>query len=1512
MSVVGKIKKIGRWTGVALATPIVLVCLLALLLYLPPFQQWAVNKASSYASEQTGMAISVGKVQLAFPLDLKVEDVLVMKDRLDSTRHRMMRDTVADVQSLVCNVRLLPLLKGEVYISRFLLQHVSLHTGNLIPEARVDGRIGQLLLWTDAIVPAREEATLRKVFLKDTRLSIALSDTVPPDTTPSTNRWKLQLGLFRAERCAITLALPDDSTSLLAHLGKADVEQVRVDLGEQNYQVGAVRLLESRLALDNRYIPFVKGFDPNHIALYDLQLHTGAACYGPKEGKLLLQQLAFKERCGLQLTHLKAAVTMDAQQTEITDLQLNTAFSTIKAQASMASDAFTPGGKGKVKGQLHARIDKKDILCLLGTAPMPLPQTTDLSLKAWAQHPTSIDSLIAQAELDVACSPMGGMTTGLGAKARVKAQGSRYEAALTVTDGKGNLRGNAILDSKRMAYSADLRATGLRLGKLLPKYGLGTLTARLQAQGVGTNLLSPATRLKAHTVIENLGYRQHRIDNVTASLVMGKGHVRLDLDSHNKLANGNVLFDGFANGKRVEGTFVCDLAQADIQAMGVLKDPFSVSVCSHLDMACDFKKSLILKGFISDVVIRDRETTYRPEDTTLDLIALTDTTHARIDCGDFHLTADASQSIRTISKQIAQLVDEAKLQLRDNYIDKSRLSACLPQLDIALNSGSKNVFARVLKRGGYAMKHIDMAWQASPMKGLNGYLQIDSAVVDSMRLDTLRLAMHSDSLRTTYTAQVRNSKNHPDYGFNALLQGGIKEHGTYCTASVYDRKDRLGIRIGLSANMEPEGVRVRIFGENPILGYKQFAVNDSNYVFLAQNHRVSADLKLRAADGMGVQIYSDDTNEDVLQDITLSLHQFDLEKVLSVIPYLPQMGGVMNGDFHVVKTNTDLSVSSAVEVKNMVYEHYPMGTIGSEFVYMPQADSAHYVDGMLYHNGNEVATIQGTYQSADEGYLDATLGMNQFPIEWANAFIPDHIVGLRGRGEGTLSVKGSLAQPKMNGELFLDSTYLYSDPYGVTMRFANDPVRIEDSKLHFENFEMYASNGSPLNLYGYLDFSRLNAMNLNLRMRAQNFKLIDAKENPRSEAYGKAFVNFYAMLNGPLESLRMRGRLDVLGNTDMTYVMRDAQLTNDNQLNELVTFVNFYDATEEVVQRPALTGLDMQLSLAIDESAHILCMLNADHSNYIDLMGGGNLLMSYNPIDNLTLTGRYTLSNGEMKYSLPIIPLKTFEIQDGSYLEFRGDPMNPNLHITAVEHVKASVDGASGSGRVVDFDCGVKLSQTLSQLGVEFVIDAPNDMTVSDELKTMTVEGRSKVAITMLASGMYLADGNTGSFSMNNALSSFLQSEINNVAGKAMQSMGLNLSMSVDNAATVSGGMHTDYNFSFSKRLWNNRLSVNIGGKVSTGAEVDVNRNDNNSFFNNVEVQYRLNQKASQYLRLFYDNNKYDWLEGYLGEYGVGFMWKRKLRHFQDIFSSDKLLLAPLRQTPLKKDSVTQTNKIKK
>lgn len=249
-----------------------------------------------------------------------------------------------------------------------------------------------------------------------------------------------------------------------------------------------------------------------------------------------------------------------------------------------------------------------------------------------------------------------------------------------------------------------------------------------------------------------------------------------------------------------------------------------------------------------------------------------------------------------------------------------------------------------------------------------------------------------------------------------------------------------------------------------------------------------------------------------------------------------------------------------------------------------------------------------------------------------------------------------------------------SEPYGVSMRFDDDPVRISDSKLLFENFMMYANNESPLTVQGSLDFSNLDRMILDVKMRAQNFLLIDAKENFRSEAFGKAYVNFFGMMKGPLSSLRMRGKLDILGNTDMTYILRESELSTDNQLDELVKFTDFKNGKEEAVVRPAIEGFDMLLSMSIDESARILCALNADQTNYVDLMGGGDLQMTYNPTDNLQLTGKYTLSNGEMKYSLPVIPLKTFTIQDGSYIEFMGDPFNPTLNITATENMKSTVN----------------------------------------------------------------------------------------------------------------------------------------------------------------------------------------------------------------------------------------------
>ena len=76
---------------------------------------------------------------------------------------------------------------------------------------------------------------------------------------------------------------------------------------------------------------------------------------------------------------------------------------------------------------------------------------------------------------------------------------------------------------------------------------------------------------------------------------------------------------------------------------------------------------------------------------------------------------------------------------------------------------------------------------------------------------------------------------------------------------------------------------------------------------------------------------------------------------------------------------------------------------------------------------------------------------------------------------------------------------------------------------------------------------------------------------------------------------------------------------------------------------------------------------------------------------------------------------------------------------------------------------------------------------------------------------------------MGAALNSFLQSEINNIAGSALKSVDITLGMEqYDQNGTGSGGERTDFSFRFAKRFYNDRISIILGGRVSTGQDVGI------------------------------------------------------------------------------------------
>ena len=406
-------------------------------------------------------------------------------------------------------------------------------------------------------------------------------------------------------------------------------------------------------------------------------------------------------------------------------------------------------------------------------------------------------------------------------------------------------------------------------------------------------------------------------------------------------------------------------------------------------------------------------------------------------------------------------------------------------------------------------------------------------------------------------------------------------------------------------------------------------------------------------------------------------------------------------------------------------------------------------------------------------------------------------------------------------------------------------------------------------------------MQMDLKMAAKNYQLINAPKTRNALAYGKVYVDINSRIWGTLNDLKVRGGLTVLGNTDVSYVLKDSPITVEDQLSDLVTFCDFTDTLSTEPDDFVNQHLDVQMNVVIEPTVKALCLLSDDGRDRIELQGGGNITMTYDLQNELQMYGRYTIEEGTMRYSIMAIPLNDFKIGGGSYVEFVGDIMNPRLNIAASERVRASVTENSVP-RNVAFDVGLKISQTLKDMGLLFTLEAPEDMTVQNELSAMSEEERGRIAITMLVTGMYLNDNSDmqGGFNYANTMNAYLQGAINNLAGQALSNT-VDLNFGIENNTNQSGAQTTDYSFSFRKRFWGNRVSIIIGGKISTGKNAV---NTGQTIIDNVSMEYRLDKNSTRYIRLFYDRNYESLLEGELTEMGAGLVLRKRAEHLRDLF----------------------------
>ena len=1511
-----KISRILKTVSVAICVPLVILWLLIVLLYIPPIQKFAVEKVCNEVGNASSFDIKIGTFHLSFPLKLSIADFEVSRN-----------DTIfAQGEHADVNISFFPLLSGEIEVNYVSLEKTTLNTADLIEGIGIEGEIGFFRIVARNIDIEKEIVNLRQIHLHSTDINITLGDTTKEEEEDSTQLgWIVNLHHGGIENCRIGVNMPNDTISADLSIGKLRLRRGEINLAEEKYGIEA-------FALSNTAVKYDAGAESpeeaplNHIEFNNINLACKNIGYTPDSTKLDIDRFTLVQPGGVRITDTSAKIFADREILNIKEFAIsskNGSYINLCTQIPWKS-VFADSNE-ELEANLAVGVNKKDLGALLtaqqfealdifennmlygafavrgnvghmdiDTIDISIPAIADLHAKGYAKNLTDMNTLEA-------CIDMQGTTGNLHKFVNPEKIDSLQSVEMAIggnisyNSGKANadleIRGlcgeigtKAMFDINNNAYNADIDITEIDITTLLPEIPLKKLTAKLEAAGEGLDLFEEQTKYDLSIRLDTVIYDEIKLNDITLNATQAKKLSEIDLLSNSEYLKFKINAETKLDSANITNKTRIDISKADFMMLGLTQAELGTKIRLDIEASTDMQESHALKLNGRNINIITQKQSFTPADIAFDFSTSPASSYILASNGDLYLQGTMMSGYNGLFKsleQIGRMFREAADKENMLYYVHDYANE-LPDISFEFKCGEKNMLHNFLAMKDININNADLNILINEAKGININSGVYGFKTGEMNLDTIRFFTKQDGNKIKYLAGVRSTAINPQQEkltFSSMLYGDIFNDSVTTNFMFRDRKEGVGIHFGLKTLLKPQELEVR-FRPKAVFFNNKFSFNEDNYIKLSSNGTITGDIMVKNEEDAGMHLYTIPDKKAML-NANLELFNIDLKQLTGMVPFAPDIAGKMNLDLYFNLSKDNMMLSSDIRIDDVAYEGVYIGNEIIEVIYLPKDEKTHYLDFMLSHNEKEVLHLNGDYINDDvDPGLHGGITLTNLPLDITRAFTKDAGMNMGGYVNGELTAEGKLSKLTTNGFVQFDSVYINAPLFGTDLYLSNNKVNITDNKISFRNFNIYAKGTNPFKLNGTVDLNKLTNPTFNLRMNANDYELINAPRTRGSMLYGKLFIDLRAFIGGTLNSMKVYGDATLLGKSNITYVMLDAPISTDKELDGLVEFVNFQDTTkvennEEVTD---LGNMSISLGLKIEDGARINADLDANRSSYVMLQGGGNLNMTYTSDNGLNVTGTYTMSDGELKYELPIIPLKTFNIIDGSKVTWSGDVLDPTIDIEAIERITTSVDLDDSGMQPVAFDVGVKLSNTLSDMGLTFTISAPENAAVQDQLNSLDAETLNKYAVTMLITGTYI--GNTKGMTVSNALSSFLDAKINNLAGSAMKSVSVNVGINdAENAET--GSTYKNYSFSFKKRFLNDRLTVVIGGEVSSGDHPTTN----DSFINNVSLEWKISDNSNRYIRIFYDKNYESLLEGEIIETGVGYVYKKKLQNLRELFT---------------------------
>ena len=733
-----------------------------------------------------------------------------------------------------------------------------------------------------------------------------------------------------------------------------------------------------------------------------------------------------------------------------------------------------------------------------------------------------------------------------------------------------------------------------------------------------------------------------------------------------------------------------------------------------------------------------------------------------------------------------------------------------------------------------------------------------------------------------------------------------------------DDKDKERYRIAGTLKSTPASTEIKL-NDKLTLNYDSWNMNPNNVMRFGKNGIYANEVSLEKDNNM---LSAQSESESPNAPLNIGFKDFKIETITNVAQKDSlSVGGKINGKAQLKNLMKSPLFTADLEISDF---NFRKDTVGNLAIKISNDIASTYKTNILLTGQDNNVVLDGNFNSKASTF-DMNLDLVKLNLKSIQGFSMGNISQGSGFFSGKFRMKGTPEAPNIVGDLQFNDIAFRVNQANAYFKSMNDKIAVNESGIVIDKFVIKDEKDSIIVVDGSMPTTNFIDYGFNLSVGADNFQVLNSKEKDNQLFYGQLYVDTRLKIKGNTDKPIIDGNINVNKDTKLTVVLpqQDPSIEDREGIVEFIdqddVAINQKLIANDSISKTQIKGLEASVNIEIDKQAELNMIIDKGNGDYLKLKGEARLTGGIDSSGKTTLAGRYEFTEGTYEMTFSLIKRK-FDIKEGSYILWTGEPTTADINITAVYKTDAAPIDLLGNqlGNVsaevrntykqkIPFETELIMKGELLKPDITFDIVLPEgNNSVSTEIINSTQTRLSqlrqepaelnKQVFALLLLNRFIgenpfaseSDGTSSGALARQSASKILSQQLNDLAGDLIKGVELDFDLeSTDDYTSGQRQNKTDLNVGVSQRLLDDRLKVTVGSSFALEGQQQTNQQANN-IAGDISADYQLSKDGRYRVRAYRKNQYQVALQGQVIETGVSFIITLNYDKFREIFRSAK------------------------